>query len=293
MHKQTINHFLLTNRKNHQIFAFWEQESPLHGGGPKEPHKNFYNMTFSYRTDSDVYAPYGSIHLVLDELLNHNDTDVDELMRRKSRDKVAVWAVSNCYQKRIEFAQSLSRAGLKVDFYGNCFGGRKIGGGRYAESFYREIGKYKFYFAFENSISCRDYMTEKFWFNGLRSGVVPVVWGPTKEDVLKVAPSRSFIHADDFDTPQQLARYLRFLSENDGEYRKYLEWREWAKRPELVEERLRMKRRKNDLRSFCLLCAYVQQIGKSRKAGKPVPSRVVESARQWWLGEVREGTCHS
>jgi len=280
------------HRKNHQIFAFREQESPLHGRGPSEPRDYYYNMTFHYRTDADVYAPYGSIHLILQEIAGDND-DIDALMRRKSdKNKVAVWAVSNCYAKRIRFAKSLAKSGLKVDFFGGCFNRRNIGGGRYSKSFYDEISKYKFYFAFENSISCKDYMTEKFWFNGLRSGAVPVVWGPTKEDVLKVAPSHSFIHADDFATPQDLADYLNYLDSNDYAYRKYLAWREWGKHPELIEERLKLKNRKNDLRSFCLLCAYVQQIGKLRKAGQSVPSKVVKSAKNSWLREVNGGSCH-
>ena len=32
------------------------------------------------------------------------------------------------------------------------------------------ISKHKFYLAFENAIHCNDYISEKFWRNGLGSG---------------------------------------------------------------------------------------------------------------------------
>ena len=45
------------------------------------------------------------------------------------------------------------------------------------------FAKYKFYFAFENSIHCNDYLSEKFWRNSLAQGLVPVVYGPHPDDV--------------------------------------------------------------------------------------------------------------
>lgn len=121
------------------------------------------------------------------EIAQIGEDDVDLIVGRKTDpDKVAVWAVSNCYHRRMEYAKELMAAGLKVDTFGRCFGGRQIGGGTYSTSFYDEISRYKFYLSFENSITCKDYITEKFWFNGLRAGAVPVVWGPSKEDVLEV-----------------------------------------------------------------------------------------------------------
>ena len=88
------------------------------------------------------------------------------------------------------------------------------------------IYEHKFYFAFENGLHCKDYITEKFWYKGIWSSTVPIVWGPTKEDVLAVAPLDSFIFAEDFETPAKLAEYLKFVDSNDTEYRKYFRWRE-------------------------------------------------------------------
>ena len=118
----------------------------------------------------------------------------------------------------------LDKAGIKFSRYGYCF--------NHNESQPRVSGsvaaltEHKFYFAFENSLHCKDYITEKFWKNSLENGVVPIVWGPTKEDILSVAPLDSFIFAEDFESPAELAKYLKFLDENDEEYRKYFKWRE-------------------------------------------------------------------
>lgn len=46
---------------------------------------------------------------------------------------------------------------------------------------------YKFYLAFENS-NCRDYVTEKFFVNGLGRNVLPIVMGARPEDYQRSAP---------------------------------------------------------------------------------------------------------
>ena len=86
------------------------------------------------------------------------------------------------------------------------------------------IAEYKFYLAFENSIHCNDYVSEKFWRNGLGSGAVPIVYGPLKQDVLDIAPINSFIHAEDFERPEALVEYLNYLDGNDTAYLEYHHW---------------------------------------------------------------------
>ena len=247
------------------------------------PH--FFNLTFHYRTDADIYAPYGSINLILRELRAEGETDIETLLAKKrNSDKIAAWAVSNCYTKRIAYGKNLMKAGLKLDTFGLCFNAREIGEGSYSKSFYEELSKYKFYLAFENSIDCLDYITEKFWYNGLKSGAVPIVWGPRKEDVLKVAPAKSFIHTSDFETPEKLVEYLDYLSNNETAYAEYLEWRTWVKHPEKMEERFKIKSADDDLRSFCKLCAVLQAQGKRKKHNLPVRSQTIASLDQAWLG---------
>ena len=71
--------------------------------------------------------------------------------------------------------------GLKMDGYGHCF--ENVVGDR-PWTIYQSNGvqwgqfaKYKFYLALENSVHCTDYMSEKFWRNSLRQGLVPIVSG--------------------------------------------------------------------------------------------------------------------
>jgi hypothetical protein len=41
----------------------------------------------------------------------------------------------------------------------------------------------------------------------------------------KHSPPNSFIHVDDFSSPQELAKYLNYLDSNDTAYQDYLYWR--------------------------------------------------------------------
>ena len=42
---------------------------------------------------------------------------------------------------------------------------------------------FQFYLAFENSMHCNDYVSEKFWRNSLTQFMVPIVYGPHPDDV--------------------------------------------------------------------------------------------------------------
>ena len=143
-----------------------------------------------------------------------------------------LWVVSNCNysksaQDRWKYVEELIDAGLPIDRYGACFNNSK----QYTDLINQpeKIRSYKFYLAFENGHDCRDYITEKFWDNGLLSGRVPVVWGPKKKDVVALAPPGSFIHADDFHSPANLAAYLLYLNRSKTAYRRYFAWMEKTK----------------------------------------------------------------
>jgi len=77
--------------------------------------------------------------------------------------------------------------GLKIDGFGECFDNVLIDSpwSHFAKekTNWGPFAKYKFYFAFENSIHCNDYLSEKFWRNSLSQGLVPVVYGPHPDDV--------------------------------------------------------------------------------------------------------------
>ena len=82
----------------------------------------------------------------------------------------------------------------------------------------------KFYASFENSL-CSGYITEKFW-KALMLGTVPLAYGgQDRRDYEILAPPKSFIHVDDFATPEALAKYLLYLDHNETAYREYFDWR--------------------------------------------------------------------
>ena len=118
------------------------------------------------------------------------------------------------------------KSGLKIDRFGDCFG--NVNPFPKTTNIWKseEVGKYKFYLAFENSHHCTDYFTEKLWKNSLGAGLVPIVWGPSKEDVLAALPKDSFIFVEDFPTTNDLSAHIKYLDENDEEYKKYFRWRE-------------------------------------------------------------------
>ena len=120
----------------------------------------------------------------------------------------------------MKITEDLIKAGLIVHRYGKCFNNSKI----IDEMDEKSLNSYKFYLSFENALHCKDYITEKFWLKSIKAGRVPVVWGPSKEDVTRLAPTRSFIHYEDFDSPASLASYLMYLNRNDTAYREYFNW---------------------------------------------------------------------
>lgn len=81
------------------------------------------------------------------------------------------------------------------------------------------FAKYKFYLAFENS-HCEDYITEKTW-KSLDAGMLP---GTTIYNCEQRLSPDSFLHVDNFTSPAKLAKYLKYLNNNQDAYRRYHLW---------------------------------------------------------------------
>lgn len=178
------------------------------------------NVFVIFRQDSDVWTPYGSTINKLKSMpiKEKDDEYINTLL--KSKTKLAIWIVSNCgitngASDRMKYITQLKKDGLNIDLGGKCFpyGVKKW-----------KLKDYKFYFAFENSVHCKDYITEKFFDNAIDQGVVPVVFGPYRADYERLAPPHSFIYAQDYSNGE-LISLLNYLDQNDDAYKKYLEWR--------------------------------------------------------------------
>ena len=87
--------------------------------------------------------------------------------------------------------------------------------------------------------------------------------GARKEDYLAVAPPNSFIHVDDFNSPEDLAKYLHMLNQNDHLYNRFFAWKGTMKRI--------------NTKFYCRLCSMVHA-GDSHKL-------TLQNAFQWWIGD--------
>ncbi|XP_076814538.1 alpha-(1,3)-fucosyltransferase 7-like [Clavelina lepadiformis] len=290
-------------RRTDQYYIWFNWESPvalgtLRGLTLKE-FDDVFNITMTYRRDSDVYFPYQTIEDISQRIHDQDSGnlqhDLDELI--KSKRKVALWIVGNCgstpgARARMKYSEQLVKAGLDLDRRGRCFpNAPKVlsKNKRATPSWDNFLRPYKFYMAFENAFSCNDYITEKFFINSLTHGLVPVVLGAKKSDYEAVSPNHSFIYADDFENAEKLVEYLRYLDGNDTAYREYLAWR--THDPEEMPYHGRAV-------GLCQLCRILHGINVDNKYdenfkekysdiplyGHPKKPRIVHSLRNWFYG---------
>ncbi|XP_060517098.1 glycoprotein 3-alpha-L-fucosyltransferase A-like isoform X2 [Cylas formicarius] len=246
-------------RPMNQIWILYFLECPYHTQSIK--FADVINWTATYRRDSDVVAPY--------ERWTYYDPEVRQKTQHidyaANKTKKVAWFVSNCGARnnRLQYARELSKY-ISVDIYGNC-GPLKCP--RSDKKCYELLDKeYKFYLAFENS-NCRDYITEKFFVNGLGHSVLPIVMGARPEDYQKSAPEGSYIHVDEFSSPEELAAYLHRLDNDNALYNSYFKWKGTG---ELINTHF-----------WCRLCAMMHT---------PQLPRHYEDVNDWWRGP---GICTS
>lgn len=219
-----------------QIYAMILAEPP-HIAPNLEYYSNKINWTLSYRSDADVKWVYGGVfdkktkkEVAWEDMwvrFDNNDvspyvmnSDLPSIVEGKT--KMVAWFVSNCdrvQSKRMSLAREIGQY-IPVDIYGDCGDLQCDKGNKQCDDILDQ--DYKFYLSFENAL-CKDYMTEKAYQIMARS-IIPVVFNGA--DVYKLLPPKSYINAEDFDTPKQLAGYLLYLANNPKEYLKYFWWKE-------------------------------------------------------------------
>ncbi|XP_039537339.1 4-galactosyl-N-acetylglucosaminide 3-alpha-L-fucosyltransferase 9-like [Pimephales promelas] len=196
-------------RPAYQKWIWWNMESPTNSA-LHPPLKDLFNLTSSYRRDSDIPVPYGWLSEATEEEKNYTIP---------KKDKLVCWVVShyNPNFRRSQYFNELVKY-INVDAYGGHFNKPMSN-----DDYINLMHTCKFYLSFENSIH-RDYITEKV-FNPLRIGTVPVVIGPPRENYEQLIPSEAFIHVDDFPSPKELADHLKLMDQNEDLYRQYFTWR--------------------------------------------------------------------
>ena len=121
----------------------------------------------------------------------------------------------------------------------------------------------KFYLAFENAYHCTDYVSEKFWRNSFGNSLIPIVYGPHPADVAAIAPPNSYIHAELFETPEELVGYVDFLDSNNTAYLDYHQWRTLYPLKATTEKMNTLQNMGNDDRAMCELCRLIRQKRKN------------------------------
>lgn len=181
--------------------------------------EGIFNLTLTYRIDSDIFLPYG---FLIPRLVRSASSNSDQHLRSPSasgllRPRLLAWVVSNwsASHRRVSFFKQLRRY-LQVDVYGRV--GRPLVGG-----VVELLRDYQFYLAMENS-EHTDYITEKLW-NPIEAGAIPVVLGPTRKNYERFLPPEAFIHVDDFASAQELAQYLLLLRRRPELLMSHLRWR--------------------------------------------------------------------
>lgn len=189
---------------------------------------------------------------------------------------LATTFISNCdtvTSERNKWVQRLHALGVTVHSYGACGPNHKT-----VEAHVRQCSKansgldkmrakyeekicvqstYKFTFAFENSID-ESYVTEKI-FDALMSGTLPVYLGAPNID--RFLPTyntqfKSIIKASDFKSPDQLAKYILKVANDQKLYNSYMLWRAEPKSEEF-EDILNMQ-----ARGVCEICKETKKLRK-------------------------------
>ncbi|XP_075892306.1 alpha-(1,3)-fucosyltransferase 4-like [Nelusetta ayraudi] len=245
-------------RPRAQKWIWLNHESPSNSGN-LSLFDGVFNLTMSYRADSNIFLPYG--YLVP---RGHGREEgaalcAPPVSARLFRPYFLAWVVSNwsVSSARAAFYYELSRH-VHVDVYGDV--GEPLPRGE--DSVIYKVRQYQFYLALENS-QHTDYITEKLW-NSLEAGAIPVVLGPPRENYERFLPPEAFIHVDDFSTVRGLAQYLLTLRRNTSLLRRHLDWRDsyCVQQPRFWAEH------------FCTACRAVRE-SRGRTA-------VVQDLSQWF-----------
>lgn len=234
-----------------QKWIWMNYESP--SNTPNLAHfESIFNLTLTYRMDSDIFLPYG---FLIPNLVRNASSYSSQYLQRPSasdvlRPRLLAWVVSNWSEshRRVSFFRQLRRY-LPVDVYGRVGQPLEVG-------VVELLRDYQFYLAMENS-EHTDYITEKLW-NPIEAGAIPVVLGPTRKNYERFLPPEAFIHVDDFASAKELALYLLMLRRKPELLMSHLRWRSSYRlhRPSFWSEQ------------YCMACRAVLRTRGQTKAVK-------------------------
>lgn len=258
-------------RSPDQLYVFVAQESPATTKHYLGDESYFYNLTMSYRLDSDILFAYGYFREIgsnnivapnlkpnwLEPNMTYSNERLFKIVERKT--KTAAWFVSNCntLSSREDLVRDIQMF-MDVDIYGKC---GNLTCTRYSPECDGILNnEYKFYFSFENAL-CKDYVTEKV-FEQMERNIIPVVFGGANYD--KFMPPHSYVDVEQFSDVRSLVEFLEWLGSSPQEYVKYFWWKEHY---ELTF-----------VQPYCKLCEILNRPGLHEEI------HIVKNIEEWWYG---------
>lgn len=206
----------MPKRRKDQFWIMYTLESPINVQPMREMWRRQFDWMMNYRTDSDIFLPYGNIY----RRKHLERVDFNIIMKKK--EQPIAWLVSNCHasSRRDLYVNELKKH-VNVSVFGRCGKIDPALNDIQSMDAHRILSvKHKFYLSFENTY-CTDYITEKvFNVYSSKTHMIPIVRG--KGNYTKVLPRGTYINTDDFSSIQELAKYIQYLNDNDAEYIKML-----------------------------------------------------------------------
>lgn len=221
----------LPRAQNHQ-WGLLHEESPMNKFMlVHRPMIELFNYTSTFKRQSDIplttFCLNSLAHLLQKSL--YTTAQRNELKRSKGLAPIAyIQSHCNIASDRDRYVRELMQY-IQIDSYGQCVHNKDLPEGlrdpvesMESPEFLNFISQYKFHLSMENAI-CDDYMTEKL-FRPFYVGSVPIYKGsPSVKDWLPAENSAILI--DDFGSPQELAKYIKTLDNNDTAYEEMLSYK--------------------------------------------------------------------
>lgn len=177
-------------RSPHQKYIYFNMESSDNYPVCQSKFDGFFNLTATYKLDSDIPLPYILIKNAKGEIVgpkrrmewkqNVEIVGNEYIQRIENKTKAVAWFVSHCQtrSKREVFSKLLHEAlkpyGFTVDVYGKC-GSLVCSRTKRSNCDFMLKRDYFFYMSLENSFA-EDYVTEKL-LTALDNDLVPIVFG--------------------------------------------------------------------------------------------------------------------
>ena len=209
-------------RSSEQIWMWVMHENPNFTYYNVSDYDQFFNWSVTFRPSSDIYAPYFGIKKL-------QSGDYRPSLGKnfaEGKDKKVLVIISHCTKYRMDMIKKLKQF-IDVDLYGACkdlINPELPHCHRDTNQCTKLMQRYKFYLAIEN-FYCNDYVTEKYYKNGLIRHIVPIVLnGGNFSNTKQVFLPKSYINMEEFDSMRSLGTYLNFLDKNDTAYNIYHKW---------------------------------------------------------------------